>query len=371
VNEFLRRFLFLPRQMSTVAYDLDQLHYLVILTTMAGAVLVTLVGGYFVIRYRRPTLTPHEANPDAAARPQRLFKLSALIGLAALFLLFWVIGLREFVRLRIAPEGSMVVYVTAKKWMWKFAYPVGARSIAQLYVPAGRPVKLVMTSRDVIHSFFVPEFRVKQDAVPGRFTTLWFEAVAPGRYPILCTQYCGTGHSTMRGEVVALAPADFDLWLGGQYPEPARIAGPRYVEPQLGLSDAAPVVGLSMVRQGERVAAEKGCLRCHTLDGTPHIGPTWAGLYDALVPLEGGREVVADVRYLTESIMDPMAKIHRGYQPLMPSYQGRLGAGEVAAIVELIKSLRGARGDPAGDAEGRGLRRLEAEPSQPGGEIER
>lgn len=340
MNEYLRRFLFLPRQMSSVAYDLDQLHYAVILTTMAGAVLVTLVGGYFIVRYRRPDLTTHGANPDALVKPHVLFEVSAVIGLAVLFLLFWTIGLRMFVRLRVAPEGAMDVYVTAKKWMWKFAYPAGARSIAQLYVPAGRPVRLVMTSRDVIHSFFVPEFRVKQDVVPGRYTTVWFEAVAPGRYPILCTQYCGTGHSTMRGEVVALAPEDFDRWLSGQDPGAARLPGPRYVEPQLGLTDAAPAAPLSMVRQGERVAAEHGCLRCHSLDGSPFLGPTWAGLYDAVVPLEDGKEVTADVAYLTESIMDPAVKIHRGYAPLMPSYQGLLGAPEVAAIVELIKSLR-------------------------------
>jgi cytochrome c oxidase subunit II len=393
VNGFLRRILFLPRQMSTIAYDLDQLHYFVILTTMAGAVLVTLVGGYFLIRYRRRDLTTHGANPDSRVKPPVLLKLSALVGLAVLFLTFWVLGLREFIRIRVVPDGAMVVYVTAKQWMWKFAYPRGARSIARLYVPAGRPVKLVMTSRDVIHSFFVPEFRVKQDVVPGRYTTLWFEAVAPGTYPILCTQYCGTGHSTMRAEVVAMPPDDFERWLAGQDPAAARLAGPSYVPPQLGLADAAPAQQLSMVRQGVQVAAAKGCLRCHTLDGSPYTGPTWAGLYDAVVPLEDGKEVVADVAYLTESMMDPMVKIHRGYGPVMPSYLGRLEPGEVAAIVELIKSLRavrvapdaevpppagldgGARLPAAGppleddDQEGRGLRHLPPQPEPPGGEI--
>ena len=203
-----------------------------------------------------------------------------------LFLVFWVIGLREFVRLRVAPEGALTVYVTAKQWMWKFAYPEGARSIARLYVPVGRPVKLVMTSRDVVHSFFVPSFRVKQDVVPGRYTTLWFEVVAPGTYPVLCTQYCGTGHSMMRAEVVALRPADFERWLDGeQEPEGGRIAGPVYVEPDLGLMDVAPPEQTSLAREGVRVAANHGCLRCHTLDGTPHLGPTWAGLYGARVPL--------------------------------------------------------------------------------------
>ena len=157
-----------------------------------------------------------------------------------------------------------------------------------------------MTSRDVIHSFFVPAFRVKQDVVPGRYTTMWFEAVAPGSYSVLCSQYCGTGHSTMRGEVVALEPAEFERWLHGeQKPEGGRIAGPVYVEPELGLPDVSPPEQTSLAQEGVRVAANHGCLRCHTLDGTPHLGPTWAGLSGARVPLDDGTEVVADVAYLT------------------------------------------------------------------------
>jgi cytochrome c oxidase subunit II len=353
MNGFLRRILFLPVQGSTVAVAIDELHYFVIISTMLGATLVTLVGAYYLIRYRRREPERGQANPHAEAHPSVIFKLVSLIGLALLFLVFWVIGLRDFVRLRVAPEDSMIVYVTAKQWMWKFAYPEGARSIARLYVPVGRPVQLVMTSRDVIHSFFVPSFRVKQDVVPGRYTTLWFEAVAAGNYPVLCSQYCGTAHSTMRAEVVALSPADFERWLHGeQAPEGGRVAGPVYVEPDLGLTDVSPAEPVSLAREGVRVAANQGCLRCHTLDGTPHLGPTWAGLYGARVPLDDGTEVVADVAYLTESMMDPNAKLHRGYAPIMPSYLGRLGAGEVAALVELIASLKDAHPQAAPEPQG-------------------
>ena len=382
MNGFLRSLLFLPLQGSSVAYELDQLHYFVILTTMAGATLVTLVGFYFLVRYRRKVLEPFRPNVDASARPHFLYKVSALGALAGLFLLWWVIGARQYMRLRVAPPGARDVYVTAKQWMWKFAYPEGARSIATLYVPAGQPVRLIMTSRDVIHSFFVPDFRIKQDVLPGRYTTVWFEALSPGTYQILCTQYCGTGHSTMRGEVVALSTEDFERWLGGRGTEPDRIAGPLYVEPSLGLPGvAAPGRPLSLARLGERLAATQGCLRCHTIDGTSHIGPTWAGLYEAMVPLEGGGEVVADVGYITESIMDPKAKIHKGYLPVMPSYQGRLDAPETAAIVEYIRSLRDLRSEPGArtplpaqppggdtdeDAQGRGERRA-PQPELPGG----
>jgi len=347
MNGFLRQILFLPPQQSTIAYDLDWLHYLVILTTMAGAVLVTLFGGYYVVRYRRRLPEPDRPNVDAGARPHFLYKLGALVILATLFLVFWIIGVGQYMRIRVAPADSMVVYVTAKKWMWKFAYPEGARAIGTLYVPTGRPVELVMTSRDVIHSFFVPSFRIKQDVLPGRYTTLWFQAIEPGSYQILCAEYCGTGHSTMRGEVVALDPSDYARWLGGAAPAGPDIEAPRYEEPALGNPGAAsPRSPLVLARVGERVAAEHGCLRCHTLDGSPHIGPTWAGLYRSIVPLERGGDVVADEAYLTESIMDPAAKIHRGFQPVMPSYLGRLDAPETAAIVELIRDLRDVRPEP-------------------------
>jgi cytochrome c oxidase subunit II len=344
LGDYLRRILFLPRQESTVAADIDHLHYFVILTTMAGAVLITLVGGYFLFRYREREDGGPQADHDVNARPPLWMKTSAVALLFALFVIWWAIGLWQYVTLRVAPEGALDVYVTAKQWMWKFAYPGGARSISVLYVPARRPMRLIMTSRDVIHSFYVPEFRVKQDVVPGRYTTLWFEAKAPGTYPILCAEYCGDGHSTMRGWVVALEPADFDGWLGGKdLGEP--LAGQDYRPPAV-VGDTAPPEMVDMAREGERVAGSHGCFRCHTPDGTPHIGPTWAGLYGARIPLASGGEVLADEAYLTESIMDPLAKIHAGFQPVMPSYQGRIQTGQIAAILEYIKSIRDVTPEP-------------------------
>jgi cytochrome c oxidase subunit II len=316
MNELLRVLLFLPPQRSTVAEEIDKLHYFVILVTIAGATLVTLTGAALLIRYRRRAPVALRMNPDGARQVPLFLEVIAMIILFALFVMWWVIGSRQYVDLRVAPANAMDVYVTAKQWMWKFAYPEGQSSLTVLYVPVGRPVKLVMTSRDVIHSFYVPDFRVKQDVIPGRFTTAWFAATAPGTYEILCAEYCGQGHSTMRGQVVALSPADYERWLSGTE------------------------LGQPLVREGERVAAEQGCLRCHTTDGTPHIGPTWAGLYGAVVPLADGGSATVDEAYLTESMMDPAVKVHRGYWPVMPSYLGRISPAETAAIVELIKSLR-------------------------------
>src|SRR5262249_39321180 len=150
---------------------------------------------------------------------------TAVLGLFGLFILFWVIGARQFVRLRVAPENAMEVYVTAKQWMWIATYPSGGGSTGDIVVPVGKPIKLIMTSRDVIHSFYVPEFRVKQDVIPGRFTTAWFEVTEAGVYSILCAEYCGTGHSTMRGNLIALAPVDYEKWLRGPRMEAGVWAG--------------------------------------------------------------------------------------------------------------------------------------------------
>jgi cytochrome c oxidase subunit II len=344
MNELLRTLLFLPRQASTIAEDIDKLHYFVIIVTMGGALLVTLVGGYFLFRYRRTAVQQDPARRMPGTAPAIWLEAVVVVGLFGMFVLWWVIGFWQFMAIRVPPENALEIYVTGKQWMWKFAYPEGANSISTLYVPAGKPVKLILTSRDVIHSFFVPDFRLKQDVLPGRLTTLWFEVKEPGRYDILCTEYCGVSHATMRGEVIALAPEAYERWLRGESPGPA-IAGPSGLRPSnvLDYPQAEPV---SMVRQGERAAAEHGCLRCHTLDGTPHLGPTWAGLYGATVALDGGGNVRVDEAYITESMMDPLVRVHAGYQRIMPSYLGQIRPAETSAIIELMKSLRDVRPKP-------------------------
>lgn len=339
MNDFLRRCLYLPTQASSMAIWIDGLHYAVILTTMFGAALVTIVGGWFLFRYRRKARL-EDVPPRPAPAPMSPLWLegAAISGLVLIFFLFWVIGYWQYIRIRVAPQDSMRVYVTAKQWMWKFAYPQGAHSIATLYVPAERDVELVMTSRDVVHSFFVPEFRLKQDVIPGRYTTMWFRAVKPGRYQILCAEFCGNSHSEMRGEVVALPPAEFERWLAGQ-PTEMPIEGQRDEAPYV-VGMGVPRQELSLVEVGVRVAGQKGCLRCHSLDGSMLDGPTWAGLYGATIPIGGGKTVIADEAYLTESMMDPLAKIHEGFPPIMPTYQGVLEPAQTASLVELIRALR-------------------------------
>ena len=330
MNELLRKLLYLPEQGSTVAAGVDFLHYTVIGVTMAGSTAVFLVAAWFTIRYRRrdERLTPHIHASHVA-------EVAVIVGLFARFGTFWVIGFRQYVGLRTPPEEATVVYVTAKQWMWKFAHPGGRNAIGTLVVPAGQPVKLVMTSRDVIHSFYVPAFRVKQDVLPGRYTIVWFEAKAPGRYPIYCAEYCGFAHSRMWGDVLALSPQDYEAWENGAEP-----AGPV----------STPGNRESMADRGREVAAARGCLSCHTLDGQPHVGPSWRGLFDTPVRLEDGSTVIADEAYLTRSMMEPGAQIVAGYRPLMPPYQGLLEPAEVGALLELIRSLGPTHPEPPGIA---------------------
>ena len=222
MNELLRRLLFLPPQRSTVAAEIDGLHFLVITITMVGATVVALAGGYFLFKYRRRAEMAGKPNPGATSRPALRVEIVVLVLLGALFLWLWLIGYRQYMRLSIPPEDALDVYVMGKQWMWKFAYPHGAASVTDLYVPAGRPVRLTMTSRDVLHSFFVPDFRIKHDVVPGRYTTVWFQATEPGTYQILCTEYCGTEGAPGSCDRRARQPTRF-LWLF----QTLRMASPR------------------------------------------------------------------------------------------------------------------------------------------------
>ena len=320
MNDLLRRLLNLPPQASTYARDVDVLHYVVITTTLLGATFVFLLAVTFLVRYRRRT--PGETTVrEGTSTPQEVFIIASLL---SLFLGFWVAGTLQYDQMMTPPADAMTVYVTAKQWMWKFSYADGRSSMDVLTVPDGKPVRLVMTSRDVIHSFYVPAFRMKHDVVPGRYYTAWFEAKVPGSYPIECAEYCGVSHSRMLGEVQVLSPGDYSRWLEGHPPSTG-----------------------DLVTAGREVAARRGCLNCHTLDGQPHIGPTWVGLYGSEVALDGGRTVVADDAYLTRSMMDPQADIVAGFKGVMPTYRGILEEPEVAALVELIRSLETAPRAPS------------------------
>ncbi len=330
--ELLHDLLFLPERASTFADRVDGLHYFVILTTMLASFAVGTVGLLFFVRYRQLKL----GQVTEVLRP-RWFVEVFFIGVPALFFLAWFgMGFRDFTWLQDPPRDATDVFVMGKQWMWKFSYPDGPNSLEVLRVPKGRPIRLLLTSRDVIHSFFVPEFRIKQDVLPGRYTQVWFTATKTGRFQILCTEYCGLEHSAMRGQVIVMEPEEFDAW---------------WVEQQRGLlarqdAPAEPVERGALpdlAERGREVAVRQGCFQCHTVDGTPHIGPTWLDLYLRLERLQTGEQVLADEAYLTRSMMQPRAQVVAGFEPVMPSYLGRLDMAEVAALLEYIRALRSDR----------------------------
>jgi len=220
------------------------------------------------------------------------------------------------------PSNAMEIYTVGKRWMWKFQHVTGQREINELHVPAGQPVKLIIGSEDVIHSVYVPAFRVKMDAVPGRTTTLWFDAKKPGRYHLFCAEYCGMKHSGMIGTVVVMEPAEFQVWLGG-----------------------GPATG-NIVEAGQKLFTDLACVTCHREDSSGR-GPTLRNVFGSTVRLQSGGTLRADENYLRESIVNPQAKIVEGYQPLMPTFQGLVSEEQLMQLIAYVKSL-GTKGQAPG-----------------------
>jgi len=239
-----------------------------------------------------------------------------------IFMVIFLWGAVIYFHERTPPQGASEVYVVGKQWMWKLQHEEGAREINELHVPVGRDVKLIMTSQDVIHSFYIPAFRIKQDVLPGRYSTAWFRATRPGVYHLFCSQYCGTMHSGMIGQVVVMEPAQYQAWLSG-----------------------GGTTG-SLAGSGESLFQQLGCPTCHRSD-TQGRGPILDGIFGKPVQLEDGRIVIADENYIRESILSPGAKVVSGFKPIMPVFQGLVGEEQLNALVAYIKSLSPA---PAGAA---------------------
>jgi cytochrome c oxidase subunit 2 len=332
MNELMLKLLWLPPQASTMSTRIDYLHYFVITTTMVVSTLIGMAGIGFYVKYRWRGRIGAKGEPVYTT----FLGEALIIGVPAFFFLLWfAIGFRDFVKIQTPPANAMDVYVMGKQWMWKFAYPDGPNGVNVLRVPSGRPVRLLMTSRDVIHSFFVPAFRMKMDVLPGRYTETWFEATKTGRFPVYCTEMCGTGHSTMRAEVVVMAPAEFDKWIAEQR-DNTRARQRDGIK--IAIEDREPKA--TMIEIGHKLAESAGCFKCHSTDGSAHIGPTWLDMYMRKETLQDGSVQIADEAYITESMMEPKLKQVRNYGLVMPTYKGRLEGPESAAIVEYIKSLR-------------------------------
>ncbi|HWP65860.1 MAG TPA: cytochrome c oxidase subunit II [Candidatus Limnocylindria bacterium] len=310
----MSRFALMPEQASTVAGEVDALFLSLVGVTIFFSLLIAGLLVRFMLVYRRRSATD---VPPRLHVPLWLEAGWSIVPLAiTMMAFFW--GARIYAALVSPPADALEVFVVGRQWMWKMQHLEGRREIDELHVPVGRPVKLTMTSEDVIHSFYVPAFRVKQDAVPGRYTTVWFEATKPGTYHLFCAEYCGTLHSGMIGRVVAMEPAEFQAWLSGAAPGGTR--------------------GMSVAALGEQLFQAQGCASCHKA-GAAQRGPALEGLYGRSVVLADGRTVVADDAYLRESILDSNAKIVAGYQPLMPTYRGLLTEEQVLQLITYLKGL--------------------------------
>jgi cytochrome c oxidase subunit 2 len=300
-----------PEQASTVASQVDTVYlFLVVVSTVITLLIAALII-YFAIKYRRGSAA------DRKQGQTHFFVMEAswlvIPFLLTMVMFFW--GAKIYFVIARAPEGAMEINVVARQWMWKFQHPDGRSEINDLHVPRGQPVKLNMISEDVIHSMYLPSFRVKQDVLPGRYTSIWFEATRLGEYHLFCAEYCGAKHSEMKGKVVVMEPSEYEAWLSGS------------------------TAGETPVEAGRKLFEQLRCETCHRGGGEGSRGPALADLFGKTVRLQNGQSVVADETYLRESILRPAAKVVAGYQPIMPTFEGQVGEEGVLQLIAYLKSL--------------------------------
>jgi cytochrome c oxidase subunit 2 len=307
VNTF-RRLLFLPDPLATWSDAVDGLHAVVWITAVVGCLVLFLYTAGVLVAFR--TKAPFGTTPHLESSVGSKIASTGVILL--LFLVWWGLGFHTFVRMQSPPDDALDIQVVAEQWVWKFVYDDGTTSAGVLVVPEDTPVRLILTSRDVIHSFFVPALRVKRDLVPGQTTTMWFTATHPGTFPAVCAEFCGLDHARMRATLVVLDAPAWAAWVSRR--------GPVYADdPE----------ATTLADRGRRVASQKGCFRCHSVDGSPSVGPTWVGLVRR----------APDETYLTRAMMDPLADVAPGFPPVMPSYRGVLAPEDVGALLAYFRSL--------------------------------
>ena len=305
-----------PQRASTIAGNVDALFIFLLIVTGLMTVLVFSAVIYFAARYRHRRGVPAEQIEGSTP-----LELTWTFIPLAIFMVIFAWGAVVYFKERTPPRDATEVYVVAKQWMWKLEHAEGQREINELHVPVGQDVKLIMTSQDVIHSFYVPAFRIKQDVLPGRYTVEWFHPTKAGTYHLFCAEYCGTQHSGMIGSIVVMEPAQYEAWMSGSPSGPLSAAG-------------------------EKIFAELGCATCHRMD-TQGRGPNLLGVFGKPVQLEDGRTVIADENYVRESILDPGAKVVQGFKPVMPTFQGLVSEEQLNALVAYVKSLSKPVGQPS------------------------
>jgi cytochrome c oxidase subunit 2 len=293
----------------------DDLYLLITLISAVFFLIVTGLLAWFILRYRRRS--PDDVTPHITEN----FKLEVAwtVGPLLIVILIFFLGFHSYMEATVPPADAMEIQVTGRRWLWQFEYPNGARTVNELHVPVGKPVKLVMSSDDVIHSFYVPSFRLKADLLPNRYTEMWFTPTREGTHTIFCAEYCGRGHSDMSGKILVESEARYQERL----------------EKGDEVSQAMPLTQL-----GALLYESRGCNTCHSLDGSRGQGPSLKGIFGARVRMADGQTVLVDENYLRESMLQPQAKVVEGYQAIMPTFQGLLRDREMLALIEFIKSQK-------------------------------
>ncbi len=306
-----------------MAGRVDALYFFLVGVTVFFSVLIAVLEIYFAVRYRRRSSNEYAAPIEGSIKLESVWIVIPFI----LAMVMFVWGASVYFALYHPPENAMEVYVVAKQWMWKFQHPDGQREINELHIPVHKKVKLIMATEDVIHSFFVPAFRVKADVVPGRYTSAWFEGSKAGRYHLFCAEYCGTNHSTMGGWVEVMEPADYQAWLSG------------------GAAEG------SFASLGQKLFQNLACNTCHRSDASGR-GPVLEGLFGKTVSLQGGGSVNVDESYLRESILNPRAKVVAGFEPIMPTFQGLVSEEQLLQLIAYIRSIGPSEGQAAATGTG-------------------
>lgn len=309
----------IPEVASNLASKVDGVLLLITIMSLVFFILITVVLVYFAIKYRRKREDEETPYITGSEPLEIIWTVIPSILLIVLFVYGYVV----FKDMRTPPKDAVEINVQGKQWLWTFDYYNGKKTINELYVQYNRPVRLVMEAQDVLHSFFVPGFRVKQDLVPGRYTQLWFTPTKIGTFDIFCAEYCGTGHSAMLGKVVVLSPEAYEIWEKG-----------------VKVDEGAGVASLPPAELGAKIYKEKGCNACHSLDGSKVVGPSFKGIFGHSVELQDGSTVDVDENYIRQSILEPQAQIVKGFAPVMPSFKGILSDEDVTALVAYIKTLK-------------------------------
>jgi cytochrome c oxidase subunit 2 len=307
--KWLTNFSLYPPEASKIAPQMDALYFFMVLVSLIGLTIVILLVTSFSLLYSKKR-HPVAVQIEGSTMLEATWTIIPL----GLFLIMFVWGALIYFRVYTPPANAMNIYVVGKQWMWKIEHPGGQHEINSLHVPTGRAIQLTIISQDVFHSFSIPAFRVKREAIPGRYTTVWFEATTPGTYHLFCTQYCGTEHSHMIGDVVVMSPDDYKRWL------------------------ASSTSGASLAQNGERLFASLSCAACHNTRPDAR-GPNLANVYGAKLMLASGQTQIADEAFIREAILNPSQHITQGYAPIMPTYQGQISEDGVIALVEYIKTL--------------------------------